>query len=150
MTTTSAPLETTATTSVDTAAAVTHEPSIITSMAPLALILAVFYMLIIRPQQKKMQEHQKTVSTLKAGDKVVMNSGIIGSIIKADATDPEATLEIAKDVHIKIRKDMVTEIISAPQAIEKKSVSAAAKPIKPMAKPAAKPVAKKTAKNKTK
>jgi len=135
MTTTSTATE--ATTSVDTTATSAHKPSIsdaMTQMTPLFLILAVFYMLIIRPQQKKMQEHQKTVAALKAGDKVVMSSGIIGSIIKADASDPEATLEIAKDVHIKVRKDMVTEIILAPEAAEKKAAPATAKVSKPAAK----------------
>lgn len=96
-----------------TESTVTREPSVIESMAPLALILAVFYFLIIRPQQKKMKDHQETVSSLKSGDRVVMGSGIIGVIINPDSGPSEATLEISQGVIINIRKDMVSEVTPA-------------------------------------
>lgn len=44
------------------------------------LIIAVFYMLLIRPQQKRQKELQQTISELKAGDRVVTNGGVIGTI----------------------------------------------------------------------
>lgn len=47
---------------------------------PMILIIGVFYMLLIRPQQKRQKELQATISQLKAGDKVVTNGGIIGTI----------------------------------------------------------------------
>jgi preprotein translocase subunit YajC len=103
-----------------TESAVTREPSVIESMAPLALILAVFYFLIIRPQQKKMKEHQDTVASLKSGDRVLIGSGIIGMIINPDSAPSEATLEISQGVVINIRKDMVTEVFPASEKQTKK------------------------------
>ena len=47
---------------------------------PMILIIGVFYLLLIRPQQKRQKELQETISQLKAGDKVVTNGGIIGTI----------------------------------------------------------------------
>ncbi|HEY8188074.1 MAG TPA: preprotein translocase subunit YajC [Pyrinomonadaceae bacterium] len=49
-------------------------------MLPIFMILAVFYVLLIRPQQKRQRELQETISQLKAGDRVVTTGGIIGTI----------------------------------------------------------------------
>lgn len=46
----------------------------------MVLIIGVFYMLMIRPQQKKQRRLQETIATLKIGDRVVTNGGIIGTI----------------------------------------------------------------------
>jgi preprotein translocase subunit YajC len=54
--------------------------SSLTSFVPLILIFVVFYFLIVRPQSKKIKEHQALIKNLKSGDKVVTNSGIIGVI----------------------------------------------------------------------
>ena len=47
---------------------------------PMILIIGVFYLLLIRPQQKRQKELQETIAQLKAGDKIVTNGGIIGTI----------------------------------------------------------------------
>jgi len=52
----------------------------LTSLAPLVLIIAVFYVLLIRPQQKRQRQLQETVASLKIGDRVITNGGIIGVI----------------------------------------------------------------------
>ena len=49
-------------------------------LLPMLLIIAVFYMLLIRPQQKRQRELQETISQLKAGDRIVTTGGIIGTI----------------------------------------------------------------------
>jgi preprotein translocase subunit YajC len=49
-------------------------------LAPLVLIIAVFYVLVIRPQQKRQRQLQETISSLKINDKVVTTGGIIGVI----------------------------------------------------------------------
>jgi preprotein translocase subunit YajC len=50
------------------------------SLLPMLLIIAVFYVLLIRPQQKRQRELQQTISQLKAGDRIVTTGGIIGTI----------------------------------------------------------------------
>jgi len=49
-------------------------------LLPILLIIGVFYVLLIRPQQKRQRELQETISQLKAGDRIVTNGGIIGTI----------------------------------------------------------------------
>ena len=66
------------------------------------LIIGVFYMLLIRPQQKRQRELQKTISQLKAGDRVVTTGGIIGTITTVRDTSflirsaEKSILEIAR------------------------------------------------------
>ncbi|MFI4955283.1 MAG: preprotein translocase subunit YajC [Gammaproteobacteria bacterium] len=87
------------------------QPSLLTSIAPLVLIMVVFYFLLIRPQQKKVSEHQKMVNNLSKGDQVVTNGGIIGTINKVEEASNVLILEIADQVKIKVRRDAITEIM---------------------------------------
>jgi preprotein translocase subunit YajC len=68
----------------------------------LVIMFAIFYFLLIRPQQKKVKEHQAYITGLKKGDKVVTNGGIYGEI--TGLTDTVVTLEIADNVRIKIAR----------------------------------------------
>ncbi|MBU0482714.1 MAG: preprotein translocase subunit YajC [Proteobacteria bacterium] len=77
-------------------------PGGIASFLPLILIFVIFYFLLIRPQQKKVKEHQAFVTALKKGDAVVTNGGIHGTI--TGLTDTVVTLEIADNVRIKISR----------------------------------------------
>jgi len=77
-------------------------PGGIASFLPLILIFVIFYFLLIRPQQKKVKEHQAFVTALKQGDCVVTNGGIYGKI--TGLTDTVVTLEIADNVRIKIAR----------------------------------------------
>lgn len=75
------------------------------SFLPLILIFVVFYFLLIRPQQKQAKAHQKFLSELKSGNKVMTKGGIHGTI--TNLTDSVITLEVAKDVRIKISRDAI-------------------------------------------
>ncbi len=87
------------------------------ALLPLILIFVVFYFLLIRPQQKKMKQHREMLTAIRRGDKVVTGGGIVGSVTKVDG-DTEITVEIAKDVKVKVRRDLVSSVVSktAPQA----------------------------------
>ena len=71
-------------------------------LVPMLLIIAVFYVLLIRPQQKRQRELQQTISQLKAGDRVVTTGGIIGTITTVRDTSflirsaDKSILEIAR------------------------------------------------------
>ena len=71
-------------------------------LLPLVLIIAVFYMLLIRPQQKRQRQLQETIATLKIGDRVVTTGGIIGVITTVRDTSflirsaDKSILEIAR------------------------------------------------------
>ena len=69
---------------------------------PLILIFAVFYFLLIRPQQKKAKEHQQFLGNLKKGERVVTSGGIHGRI--TGLTDTNVTMEIAEGVKVKVNR----------------------------------------------
>lgn len=84
----------------------------LTSFIPLVLIFAIFYFLIVRPQSKKMKEHQAMISNLKIGDKVVTNGGIIGVVTEVLVKDNQVEVEIAEGVRIKILKNFVSDLVN--------------------------------------
>jgi preprotein translocase subunit YajC len=71
-------------------------------LLPMLLIIGVFYMLLIRPQQKRQRELQQTISELKAGDRIVTTGGVIGTITTVRDTSflirsgDKSILEIAR------------------------------------------------------
>ena len=71
-------------------------------LLPMLLIIGVFYILLIRPQQKRQRELQQTIAELKAGDRVVTTGGIIGTITTVRDTSllirsaDKSILEIAR------------------------------------------------------
>ncbi len=75
------------------------------SFIPLILIFVVFYFLLIRPQQKQAKLHQAFLSDLKKGQKIVTKGGLHGVITAV--TDTVITLEIAKDVSVKVSRDAI-------------------------------------------
>ena len=75
---------------------------------PIVGIFALMYFLMIRPQQRRMKQHQAMVTALKRGDTVVLNSGVIGKVTKVE--DAEATIEIAQGVPVKVVKSMISEV----------------------------------------
>ena len=81
-------------------------------IAPLVLIFAVFYFLLIRPQQKKMKDHRSMVESLSKGDKVVTAGGLLGTISKIE-DDRIASVEISENVKVQVVRSTITEVISA-------------------------------------
>jgi len=74
----------------------------------LIAMFMLFYFLMIRPQQRRVKQHQMMISALKRGDQVVLNSGVVGKVTRVD--DAEATVEIAPTVNIKVVKAMISEV----------------------------------------
>jgi preprotein translocase subunit YajC len=74
----------------------------LSGLLPMLLIIGVFYMLLIRPQQKRQRELQQTIAELKAGDRVVTTGGVIGTITTVRDTSflirsgDKSILEIAR------------------------------------------------------
>ena len=76
---------------------------------PLILIFGVFYILLIRPQQKKAKLHREMINNLRRGDKIITSGGIIGSINKVN-DNKELLVEISENVEIKIAAGMVSDL----------------------------------------
>jgi preprotein translocase subunit YajC len=78
---------------------------------PLILIFAVFYFILIRPQQKRQKEHRQLLQTLKKGDKVVTTGGLQGTIV--NLSDTVVTVEIADKVKVKVGRSYVAGLIKS-------------------------------------
>ena len=83
--------------------------SAITSMIPLVIMFAIFYFLLIRPQQKKAKEHKALLESLKKGDQVITAGGMHGKVTAVDET--VVTIEVANNVNIKFNKGHVAAVI---------------------------------------
>ena len=82
-----------------------------TFMFPL-LIIGIFYMLVFRPQQKKMKEHQNMVNNVAKGDEVVTAGGLIGKVTKVKAESNEVEVEVAKDVRVTVVQATIADVRS--------------------------------------
>ena len=75
---------------------------------PLVFMFAIFYFLLIRPQQKKAKEHKALLEAIKKGDNIITAGGVHGKVSSVD--DGIVTLEIATGVNIKIVKSYIAAI----------------------------------------
>ena len=89
---------------------------------PLILIFGVFYLLLIRPQQKKVKLHREMINSLKRGDKIVTSGGIVGTITKVN-DNKELQVQISENTEIKLASGMVTELYLAPEIVKKGNTS---------------------------
>ena len=85
----------------------------ISQFMPLILIFAVFYFLLIRPQQKKAKQHQQFLTDLKKGDKVLTGGGVHGRI--TGLTDSTVTMEIAEGVRVKANRGSIMTTVAAAE-----------------------------------
>lgn len=72
------------------------------------LMLGFLYFTAIRPQQRRAKEHAARVSSIKRGDTVILNSGLIGKVVRVE--DQELGVEIAQNVTVKVVKTMISEV----------------------------------------
>tara|TARA_Y100000590_G_scaffold259566_1_gene291458 strand:- start:504 stop:860 length:357 start_codon:yes stop_codon:yes gene_type:complete len=88
---------------------------------PLILIFGVFYILLIRPQQKKVRLHREMINNLTRGNKVITQGGIIGNITKV-LDNRELILQVSDDpvVEIKIAPGMIADLYKVPEKEDKK------------------------------
>ena len=87
------------------------------SFVPLILIFAIMYFLLIRPQQKKVKEHQKMVEALRRGDHVVTAGGLLGKVTKVK-DDGEIEVELAENVKVRVVKSTIAQVRSKTEPAE--------------------------------
>ena len=84
---------------------------ILIGILPWVLIFAIFYLLMIRPQQQRVKQHQAEIAAVKKGDEVITGGGIRGRVTKVN--DEEAEVEIAQGVRIRVIKSTITQVLTA-------------------------------------
>jgi preprotein translocase subunit YajC len=78
-------------------------------IAPWLLIFIIFYVLLIRPQQRRAKEHQAELASVKKGDEVITGGGLRGRVTKV--SDGEVEVEIAQGVRVRAVKSTLTQIV---------------------------------------
>ena len=92
--------------------------SAIVQILPLLLIFAIMYFLLIRPQQKKVKQHQAMVAALRRGDQVVTAGGLIGKVTKVKDDGGEVEVELADNVRVRVVKHTVSQVLNKTEPAE--------------------------------
>ena len=87
------------------------EGSGIGQFIPLILIFVIFYFFLIRPQQKKVKQHQAMVAAVRKGDQIVTAGGLIGKVTKVN-TDNEVEVEISSGVKVKVVQHTISQVLN--------------------------------------
>ena len=77
------------------------------SLLPFVLIFVIMYFLILRPQQKRVKQHQEMVKNVRRGDTVVTNGGLVGKVTKV-IDDEQIEIEIADGVRVRQMRSMLS------------------------------------------
>jgi preprotein translocase subunit YajC len=78
-------------------------------VVPLVAIMGVFYFLMIRPQQKKLKEHQDMLSKVSKGDTVVTNGGLIGKVIRV-VDESEILIEVGENIKVRQARSALSDV----------------------------------------
>ncbi|MDR1334582.1 MAG: preprotein translocase subunit YajC [Holosporaceae bacterium] len=87
-----------------------QQPGLLGSLSPIAIMIVLFYFLIMRPQQKRETKRRELIGSVKRGDKIVTTSGIIGIFHKA-INEKEISLDIAENVRVRMLKESIANVL---------------------------------------
>ena len=76
------------------------------------IIFGIMYFLLIRPQQKKLKEHQAMVNALRRGDRVITQGGIVGKVTSVNDADKEVEVEIAQGVKVRVVRSTIATVLN--------------------------------------
>lgn len=82
-------------------------PGIMASILPLVVLFAIFYFLVIYPQQKQVKKHKEMVNNLKKGDKIITSGGIYGEVAKVE--EESFQIKVAGETTIKLAKEFIAK-----------------------------------------
>ena len=75
----------------------------------LVLLFAIFYFILIRPQQKRLKSHKDMLGALEKGNRVITQGGLIGTIVKFEG-DNIAVIEVAQGIKVRVAKSAISEV----------------------------------------
>jgi preprotein translocase subunit YajC len=94
---------------VDQAPPVGGSGDFFVQMLPLIAIGAIMYFLLIRPQQRRLRDHQQMVGAITRGDTIVTAGGLIGKVVKENG-EAEVTVELADNVRVRVVRSTIAEV----------------------------------------
>jgi len=92
------------------------------SLLPFALIFVIMYFLILRPQQKRVKQHQEMVKNVRRGDTVVTNGGLVGKVTKV-IDDEQIEVEVADGVRIRQVRSMISDVRAKGEPVKEDSAN---------------------------
>ena len=92
------------------------------SLLPFVLIFVIMYFLILRPQQKRVKQHQEMVKNVRRGDTVVTNGGLVGKVTKV-IDDDQIEIEIADDVRIRQMRQTVADVRAKGEPVKEEAAA---------------------------
>jgi preprotein translocase subunit YajC len=91
--------------------------SLLVTLLPFVLIFVIMYFLILRPQQKRVKDHQELVKNLRRGDTVVTSGGLVGKVTKV-VDDDQIEVEIADGVRVRQVRSMVSGVRARAEPVK--------------------------------
>jgi preprotein translocase subunit YajC len=103
-------------------AAVGGDGNLLMSLLPFILIFVIMYFLILRPQQKRVKQHQELVKNVRRGDTVVTSGGLVGKVTKV-VDDDQIEVEIADNVRVRQMRQMVADVRAKGEPVKDEAAS---------------------------
>jgi preprotein translocase subunit YajC len=94
----------------------------IMSLLPFVLIFVIMYFLILRPQQRRVKQHQEMVKNVRRGDTVITSGGIVGKVTKV-LDDEQIEIDIADGVRVRQMRSMVSEVRAKGEPVKDEAAS---------------------------
>lgn len=91
------------------------------AFVPLILMFAIFYFLLIRPQQKKQKQHRQMIGAIKKGDRIITSGGLYGRV--TGLSDTSVTLEISEKVRVRVARSNIATIVQSENPNTKSEAS---------------------------
>lgn len=91
-------------------------------LLPFVLIFVIMYFLILRPQQKRVKQHQEMVKNVRRGDTVVTNGGLIGKVTKV-IDDDQIEIEIGNDIRVRQARQMLSDVRAKGEPVKDEAAS---------------------------
>ncbi len=92
-------------------------PNPLMNLVPIAAIFAIFYFLLIRPQQKQQSEHDAMLKNLKVGDKILTSGGLYGTITRV-LGENDFEVQFSQTVKLTLNRTAVTRVVSADAPVK--------------------------------
>lgn len=91
-------------------------------LVPMILVFVIFYFPMLRPQQKRVKQHQEMIKNLRRGDTVITSGGLIGKVTKV-VDDEQIEVEIADDIRVRQVRSMVADVRSKGEPVKEEGAS---------------------------
>ena len=89
------------------------------SFVPIVLIFVIMYVLMIRPQQKKVRDHKAMVEAVRRGDQIVTSGGLIGKVTKVDEQKGEVEVELPpSNIKVRVVKSTISQVMNRTEPAE--------------------------------